>query len=127
MFIVISPKHPVPLYQQIAEQIRAKILAGELRSGDPLPSIRELAKNLMTSVITTQRAYLELEKEGLITTRPGLGTFVAPIDPALLAELKRKQVVEQLRAAVRAARQAGIRKDEWQKMMESLWEEEPLR
>ncbi|MCG0278407.1 MAG: GntR family transcriptional regulator [Thermanaeromonas sp.] len=126
MFISISPKHPVPLYQQIVEQVRSKILSGELRAGDPLPSIRELAKDLTISVITTKRAYLELEKEGLIITRPGLGTFVASIDPQKLVRLKRAQVREQLKAAIRAAKQAGIKKEELREMMEALLAEEHI-
>ena len=75
MRIDVSPNNPVPLYQQIVEQVRAKILTGELNAGDPLPSIRQLAGQLLASVITTKRAYSELEAEGLIMTRTGLGTL----------------------------------------------------
>lgn len=83
------------MYQQIVDQIRAKILAGELRSDEPLPSIRELARDLTTSVIT-KRAYLELEREGLIFTRPGLGTFFAAVNPDRLAGIRCAKVKERL-------------------------------
>lgn len=120
MFLLISPHSPVPLYQQIVDQVRAKILAGELRPDEPLPSIRELARDLTTSIITTKRAYLELEKEGLIVTRPGLGTFVAAVNPARLADLKSAKVRERLKAAVQEARRVGVGDREIKEMLEEL-------
>ncbi|MDQ7793358.1 MAG: GntR family transcriptional regulator [bacterium] len=91
----ISPANPQPLYLQVVDQLRALILAGDLSPGDPLPSVRQLAIDIATSVITTRRAYLELEREGLIVTRPGRGTFVAELDAhqrrsAALALLQRE-------------------------------------
>lgn len=124
MLLTVSPHNPIPLYQQVVEQVRAKILAGELRPEDPLPSIRELARDLTTSVITTKRAYLELEKEGLLVIRPGLGTFVARVTPEKLQELKRARVREQLRAAVREARQVGLGPQELQEMLEDVLTEQ---
>jgi len=70
MDIAISPNDPVPIYQQIVDQVRAQILSGELKPKDPLLSIRKLAADLLASVITTKRAYADLEAEGLIVTRP---------------------------------------------------------
>ncbi|HCW51249.1 MAG TPA: GntR family transcriptional regulator, partial [Clostridiales bacterium] len=70
MLIVLDNSNPAPLYQQIVDQVRAKVLAGEIQPGTQLPSIRQLAADLLTSVITTKRAYQELEAAGLIQTRP---------------------------------------------------------
>lgn len=105
MNINVSPTNPVPLYQQIVDQVRAKVLTGELKAGDPLPSIRQLASQLIASVITTKRAYSELEAEGLIVTRAGLGTFVADLDPETITRLKKEVVMEHLEEGVRVARQ----------------------
>ncbi|MCL6449314.1 MAG: GntR family transcriptional regulator [Armatimonadetes bacterium] len=120
MLLLISPHSPVPLYQQIVDQVRAKILAGELRPDELLPSIRELAKDLTTSVITTRRAYLELEKEGLIVTRPGLGTFVAAVNPDRLAGLRSIKVKERLAAAISEARRIGMEDREIRRLLEEL-------
>ncbi len=79
MFITISPNNPDPLYKQIKDQIKTAIMAGEVKPGDTLPSIRGLAKELKTSVITIKRAYTDLEQEGFITTRQGMGSFVTDI------------------------------------------------
>lgn len=92
----VSATNPQPLYQQVVEQIRARILSGDLPPGTSLPSVRQLAAEISTSVITTRRAYLELERQGLITTRPGLGTFVAQIP----GERRKAIVMETLRAEV---------------------------
>ena len=105
MDITVSPNNPVPLYQQIVQQVRAKVLTGELKAGDPLPSMRQLASQLIASVITTKRAYSELEAEGLIVTRAGLGTFVADLDAETVTRLKKEVVMEHLEAGVRVARQ----------------------
>ncbi|OIQ09371.1 HTH-type transcriptional repressor YtrA [Moorella thermoacetica] len=127
MLFSISPRNPVPLYQQIVEQIRAKILAGELPPGSQLPSIRELAKELTTSMITTKRAYLELEKEGLLITRPGLGTFVAGVRPEMVASLKQARVKEHLQAAIQEARRVGMQDQELRALLDELleWGGEP--
>ena len=108
MDITVSPNNPVPLYQQIVQQVRARVLTGELRAGDPLPSMRQLASQLIASVITTKRAYSELEAEGLIVTRAGLGTFVADLDPKTIMGLKKEVVMEHLEEGVRVARQLEL-------------------
>lgn len=108
MNIDVSPNSPVPIYQQIVDQIKARILTGELKSGDPLPSIRQLAGELLASVITTRRAYSELETEGLIMTRAGLGTFVADLAPGAVEALKDEVVTAHLVEAVHAGRQLGL-------------------
>ncbi|OPZ63799.1 MAG: HTH-type transcriptional repressor YtrA [Firmicutes bacterium ADurb.Bin506] len=108
MEFTVSPNSPTPLYQQIVDQIRARILTGELRGGDPLPSIRQLASDLLASVITTKRAYSELEAEGLIITRAGLGTFVADLDARTIEAVKSGVVASHLGAAVRVGRELGL-------------------
>lgn len=77
MDIIISNSVDTPLYEQVKEQIKNKIVANELKAGELLPSIRSLAKDLRISVITTKNAYDELEKEGYVETIPGKGTYVA--------------------------------------------------
>ena len=108
MEIYISNTGDKPIYAQITEQIKAKILSGELCSGDALPSIRLLAKELRISVITTKRAYEDLEQAGFITTVPGKGSFVAAQDPELLREDALRRVEEHLQAALDAARAGGV-------------------
>ncbi|MGI6519365.1 MAG: GntR family transcriptional regulator [Bacillota bacterium] len=117
MDIAISPNNPVPMYQQIVDQVTALILSGELKPGDPLPSIRKLAADLLASVITTRRAYADLEAEGLIVTRPGLGTFVADLTPEDLERLKDRAVIGHLADAVRAGRNLGLRDKEIVKLL----------
>ena len=99
MEIYISNTGDKPIYAQITDQIKGKILSGELQAGEALPSIRLLAKELRISVITTKRAYEELEREGFITTVPGKGCFVAPQDPTLAREETLRRVEEHLSPA----------------------------
>ena len=99
---------PIPLYQQIVSEIRGKILTGQLKAGDPLPSIRQLAADLLISVITTKRAYQDLENEGLIQTRPGRGTFVSELKGEYLQQVGLREVEERLREAVRTASRLGV-------------------
>lgn len=108
LFISTSEENPVPLYQQIVNQVRRQIIVGELGAGEPLPSIRQLAKDLTTSVITTKRAYQELERDGYIYTRPGKGSFVAQISSGKIEELKRLLVREHLNQAYQEAKQLGV-------------------
>lgn len=123
MELYISNSGQEPIYAQITRQIKAKILNGELQQGDALPSIRLLAKELRISVITTKRAYEDLEADGFITTMPGRGSFVAPQTPALHREESLKQVEEHLQHAIDAARRGGITKDEVRETLDLLWEE----
>lgn len=123
MELYISNSGQEPIYAQITRQIKAKILNGELQQGDALPSIRLLAKELRISVITTKRAYEDLEADGFITTMPGRGSFVAPQTPALHREESLKQMEEHLQHAIDAARRGGITKDEVRETLDLLWEE----
>ena len=100
MDIIISNSAGVPIYEQITQQMKGLILRGELREGEALPSMRLLAKELRISVITTKRAYEELEREGFLTTVPGKGCFVAPRDLELVREDCLRRVEEHLSQAV---------------------------
>ena len=108
MDIIIHNSGGIPIYDQIVQQIKALILGGELKEGDALPSMRLLAKELRISVITTKRAYEELEREGFLTTVPGKGCFVAAQNPELLREETLRQLEAYLTQAVEAARAGGI-------------------
>ncbi|MCD4829848.1 MAG: GntR family transcriptional regulator [Candidatus Cloacimonetes bacterium] len=124
MKIVISNASDDPIYEQIARQIRGHILSDELREGDALPSIRGLARELQISVITTKRAFDELEREGFIDTVTGKGSFVAMQNKDLLREKKMKQVENILAEAVREARMLGIGREDLMNMLAVLCEEE---
>jgi GntR family transcriptional regulator len=122
--IIISNSSPEPIYEQIARQIKAEIIAGTLEEGAALPSIRALAHDLQVSVITTKRAYDELEKEGFLDSVGGKGTFVAAQNPAFLREKRMRLVEEKLAAAVAEARLLGVGLDELTEMLHLLYEEE---
>ena len=124
MKIIISNSSPDPIYEQVSKQIKAQIISGELAEGDPLPSIRKLAMELQISVITTKRAYEELEKEGFIDTVSGKGCFVAMQNKELLREKKMKTVEERLSDAVAEAKKLGINLKELRTMLELLYNEE---
>ena len=104
MQIYLSNSGQEPIYAQITRQIKQQILSGALRPGDALPSIRLLARELRISVITTKRAYEDLERDGFILTQQGRGSFVAEQNPALLREEHLKKVEDCLQGAVDAAR-----------------------
>jgi len=121
MKIIISNASSAPIYEQIGRQIKAQILSGELKEGQALPSIRKLARELHISVITTKRAYEELEKEGFIDTVGGKGTFVAFQNQELLREKKMKSVEDQLAVVVEEARQMGVSFEELKEMLTILF------
>jgi len=108
MDIIISNALGAPIYDQITRQMKALILRGELKEGDALPSMRLLARELRISVITTKRAYEELEREGFLVTVPGKGCFVAPQNPELQREEGLRRVEEHLARAVEEGRAGGI-------------------
>lgn len=123
MNIFISNANGEPIYQQIVSQVKAGIIAGELKEGEALPSMRLLAKELRISVITTKRAYEELEREGFIVSYTGKGSFVSAPNQEFLKEQKLKETEEYLEKAVAAARAGGLLADELIKMLRLLWEE----
>lgn len=108
MYIHISNSSGKPIYEQILSQIKQAILTGELTAGDSLPSLRYLAKELKVSVISTKRAYEELEREGFIQSVPGKGSFVAPQNPDLIREEYLRRIETSLQEAIDTARTGGI-------------------
>ena len=126
MNIILSNTDSAPIYEQITRQLRAKIVSGELAAGQALPSMRLLARELRISVITTKRAYEELEREGLIVTQTGRGSFVAPVSSERLREAQLRTAEQHLTDAVQAARLAGLSADEFAELARTLFEEEGL-
>jgi len=123
MNIIISNSSPEPLYEQIVKQIKNQIIIGELEPGDSLPSIRNLAKDLRISVITTKRAYEELEKDGFIETVAGKGSFVAGQNKELLREKRLRMIEEKLSEVILESKVLGLSKGELKEMLELLYEE----
>ncbi|BFK87887.1 GntR family transcriptional regulator [Pseudoflavonifractor gallinarum] len=124
MDIIIRNTGEVPIYDQITRQIKSLILKGELQEGEALPSMRLLARELRISVITTKRAYEELEREGFLTTVPGKGCFVAPRNLELVREDALRRAEEHLGAAVEVARTGGITLEELMQTLTILYEGE---
>ncbi|WP_434655033.1 GntR family transcriptional regulator [Thermoanaerobacterium thermosaccharolyticum] len=122
MNIVISNSSDEPIYEQIKRQIKNSILSGELKEGELMPSIRNLAKELMISVITTKRAYEDLEKEGYIVTRPGKGSYVAAQNKEFMKEMRLKIVEEKLSEAVEAGKAIDLKLEEMEEMLRLLYE-----
>ena len=124
MKLIISSVSGEPIYEQIKTQIRSAVLGGELKAGEALPSLRKLAKELRISLITTKRAYEELERDGFIVTMTGRGSFVAAKNLELLREEKRKQVEALLAQAAQAARTVGIPEEELCELIRLLYKDE---
>ncbi len=108
MDIIISSHTGKPIYEQITSQIKAKVMSGELQSGESIPSMRALAKSLHISVITVQKAYEDLQRDGFIETTVGRGSFISAQNKDFYQEEKQRQIEEHLEAAVDIARTAGI-------------------
>ncbi len=123
MTILIDNKSGSPIYEQIYAQIKAQIISGALQEDDPLPSIRGLAKDLRISIITTKRAYEELERDGFLYTVAGKGSFVAPKNVQLLQEETLKKIESHLDEAVRLAAACNLSSEELRKMLELSMEE----
>lgn len=121
MDIIISNSGGMPIYDQITRQMKGLILRGELQVGEALPSMRLLAKDLRISVITTKRAYEELERDGFIITVPGKGCFVAPQNPELAREDTLRRVEEHLTKAVEVARTGGVSLEEMTSTLNILY------
>lgn len=123
MKILISNSADKPLYQQIKEQIIDSILKGDLKEGDSLPSIRSFANDIKVSVLTIRRVYDDLEKEGFVSSKVGIGTFVSTGNVELLRESKRHMVEQQMQHLIDTAKSLNITKQELYEMMEILYEE----
>ena len=120
MYVTVSNASDRPIYEQIYTQIKAAILRGELREGEALPSIRALAKDLRISVITTKRAFDDLERDGFICTVQGKGSFVAAKNREMLRVELLKQAEQKLLEAIEIARQGGISQQELLEMFQVL-------
>ncbi len=126
MNILVSNASRDPIYEQISRQVRTQIVNGTLEAGDMLPSIRALARELQVSVITTKRAYDDLEKEGFIDSVTGKGSFVAAQNPEFLKEKQMRTIEEKLTEAVDSAKNYGVGKEKLQELLELLYEEEDV-
>ena len=123
MQLLIDNKSGTSIYEQIYTQIKDQIIGGALGEDDPLPSIRNLAKDLRISVITTKRAYEELEREGFLYTVPGKGCFVAPKNVELLREENLKKIEWHFSQIQSLAASCNLSKADLQEMLECAWEE----
>ena len=120
MRILLSNSSPDPIYEQIKNEIKRQIVTEQLKDGEILPSIRNLAMDLQISVITTKRAYDDLEKEGLIDSVAGKGTFVAAKNKELIKEKKLKLIEAKLEEAVKAAKLLGVKDKELEQLLSVL-------
>ncbi len=124
MKIIISNTSGVPIYEQIKEQIKSSILSGEVEENQLLPSLRQLARELKISVLTTTRAYTELEQEGYVTNVQGKGCYVLGRGSELIREQLLRDIEENLSAAIKSARRAEVSEEDLIKMMKILMEDE---
>ena len=123
MELIIRNTTNQPIYDQIASQLKAQIIAGKLKPGEALPSIRALAKDLKISVITTKRAYDELEAAGFVNTVAGKGCFVAEKNLDRIREGQARDVEANLNAAIRLAKDSGMSYSDFRETVRILWEE----
>lgn len=124
MEIIISSNTSKPIYEQITSQMKAQIMDGTLKTGDPVPSMRSLAKSLHVSVITVQRAYEELQRDGFIETTVGRGSFVAAQNQSFYQEEQQRQAEEHLLAAAEIARTSGIPLHKLVELLTMFYQEE---
>ena len=124
MRIVISNSAGVPIYEQIKEQLRAAILGGEIAEGEMLPSIRQLAKDLKISVITTTRAYADLEQEGFVANVQGKGCYVLPKNSEMVREQLLRDIENSFLSAINTAKVARIGRNELESIFKTMLKEE---
>lgn len=125
MTILINNKSGLPIYDQIYTQIKALIINGQFQADEPLPSIRNLAKDLRISVITTKRAYDELEKDGFLYTVPGKGCFVAPKNTQLIREENLRKIEAHIQSIRLLAATCNLSEEEVREMLHLIWEDTP--
>lgn len=123
MEIIISSNTSKPIYEQITSQMKAMIMSGELKTGDPIPSMRSLAKTIHVSVITVQKAYEDLTRDGFIETTVGRGSFVAAQNKDFIQEEQQKRVEEHLMIAADIARTNGIKLEKLTELIKLFYEE----
>ncbi len=119
--IVLAHLSDEPIYEQIERQIKHAILSGAMKEGEMLPSLRQLAKELRISVVTTNRAYEDLERDGFLVTAPGRGTYVAKTAGEFLKDRKWKLIEEKLTESVDLARLYGVSRTDFMKMVDLLF------
>ena len=124
MEIVVSNKASRPLYEQIATQIKTAIMSGELKAGEPIPSVRALAKSLHISILTVQKAYSTLQEDGFIETTAGKGCYVSAQNQDFYLEEQQKKIEERLSEAIEIARTNGISFDKLIELLTILYEED---
>ena len=124
MDIIISNSSGKPIYEQITSQIKEMIMNGSLKTGDALPSMRTLAQNLRISIITTKRAYEELEKDGFIESFTGKGSFVKAQNQELMREEALKQIEEFFRLSCEKAKMLNVSIDELSELLKIIYEGE---
>ncbi|MFC5557749.1 GntR family transcriptional regulator [Ureibacillus thermophilus] len=124
MQVIISNQSKLPIYKQIYDQIKKQILTNELKAGEMLPSMRQLAKDLNISVITTKRAYEELENDGFIYSIVGKGSFVCEQNNEMILERKMKVIEEQLLSAIQNSKEVGIELEELKELLTLLYKED---
>lgn len=124
MEIILSNSSSRPIYEQITSQIKEMIMKGTLKAGDPMPSMRKLAKDLHVSFITTQRAYDDLVKDGFIVTIPAKGTFVSNQNQDFIREENLRRIEKLLTEAVLMGKENGIELEQLKQTLEVLYEEE---
>lgn len=122
MFIAVSHTDPNPIYKQITKQIKNAIASGELEKQQKLPSIREMTNELDVSSITVKRVYSDLESEGYIYTRAGIGSFVADVDRKVLRAEKLEELRNELYSLINASKKYGISKDDLIKLIREMEE-----
>ncbi|MCI9041450.1 GntR family transcriptional regulator [Dubosiella newyorkensis] len=126
MDIIITMRSDKPIYEQIESQLKEMIVSQKLKAGDPIPSMRALAKDLHISLITVKKAYENLSRDGLIETIVGKGSFVASLNTEQLKEEKQREIEALLSKACQEAKAAGIRKDTLKELIDILYEGELL-
>ena len=123
MKIIINSSSMVPIYEQIMDQIKAQITAGDLRENDVLPSVRTLAKDLKISALTVKKAYDNLEQEGYTVTVHGKGTYVAAADTERMLEEQRREVESDMEKAVEKGRRFGLKDEEIRELFDLIMED----
>ncbi|MGL4735957.1 MAG: GntR family transcriptional regulator [Cellulosilyticaceae bacterium] len=124
MEIIISNNTAKPIYEQITSQIKAMVMSGTLSAGDPIPSMRALAKSLHISVITVQKAYEDLQRDGFIETTVGRGSFISAQNKDFYQEEQQKRIEEHLMLATEIARENGIHLEKLMALLTMFYSEE---
>lgn len=123
MHIILNNSSMIPIYEQIVDQVKNQIIAGEISENEALPSVRALSAELKISALTVKKAYDRLEEEGFVVTVHGKGTFVAATDKELAVEARRKAVEDDFTSAVEKAKNVGMTADEIREIVEIILED----